>query len=344
MSSPSYALRDTMPGVVVVAILASFSTWAAEWSALQSLRVSPLIVGILLGVALANLAGSRLPAGWTLGITFSAKKLLKLAIILYGFRITFTEIAAVGWGGLLLDATVVALTLVFGIYAGVRWLGVDRETSIMTASGAAICGAAAIVATAPIVKAESHQTSIAVATVLTFGTVAMFLYPLAYRTGLIPMSEDVFGVYIGASIHNVGHAVAAAGAISSETAATAVIVKMTRVMMLAPALIVLGWFVHRGRPDDERTGTGLVIPWFAVAFVGVAAFNTFDLLPRTVVQALVTLDTFLLTMAMTALGLGTVLSKFKGMGWRVLKLATLLAVWLIVGGFVLTLLFMGTGQ
>jgi uncharacterized integral membrane protein (TIGR00698 family) len=304
--------------------------------------MSPLILGIFIGVVLSNGTGERLPAAWTEGITFAGKRILKLAIILYGFRITFTEIAAVGMAGFVLDVLIVGLTLIFGVFVGTRWLGMDKETAVMTSAGAAICGAAAVVATEPLVKAEPHKTAVAVATVIIFGTIAMFVYPLMYRTGLIPMSEEVFGMYAGATIHNVGHAIAAGEAVSAAATSTAMIVKMTRVMLLAPALLVIGWFLNRRSGDDAVT-SGWVIPWFAIGFVAVAGFNSLSLLAPAVVNAIVVVDTFLLTMAMTALGLNTVLSKFKGIGWESLKLAFVLSLWLLVGGYGLTTLLVGSG-
>jgi uncharacterized integral membrane protein (TIGR00698 family) len=340
MSSMISTAKHLVPGLLVVASLSAFSMWGAEQPVMRALRISPLIVGILMGAVIGNVAGAHLPSSWGDGITFSAKKILRLAIILYGFRITFAQIADVGMAGFVLDVLMVSLTLFIGIFVGTRWLGMDKETAIMTSCGAAICGAAAVVATEPVVKAEAHQTAIAVATVVIFGTIAMFLYPLVYRTGIVPMTEDIFGIYIGASVHEVAHVVGAGEAVSAATANTAVIVKMTRVMLLAPALLAIGWFLNRQESKESDTKTALVIPWFAVGFVAVAGFNSLGLLGEGLVQQLIDLDTFLLTMAMTALGLSTVVAKFKGIGWKPIQLALVLAVWLVVGGFVLTQVLM----
>jgi len=330
-------VRGTFPGLAFVGLVAGVAAWTATAPWLQALRISPLVVGILLGVTIGNTAGHRIPEAFAPGVTFCAKRVLKLAIILYGLRITFGQIASLGWPVLILDVLMVSLTLIIGAWVGVRWLKMEPPTALMTAAGAAICGAAAVVATEPVVKAENHQTAAAVGTVVMFGTLAMFLYPLAYRTGLVPMDLPTFGVYIGASIHNVGHAVGAAEAVSPETTDTAIIVKMTRVLLLAPAILILGLLLQRGKEANE----GLTMPWFALGFIAVAGINSLNLLPASTVAALIQLDTFLLTMAMTALGLNTVISKFKGMGYGPLVLALILAVWLVVGGFGLTTLLMG---
>ncbi|MEE2750147.1 MAG: YeiH family protein [Myxococcota bacterium] len=341
MNSLASSTRELAPGLAVVALLAGVSTWGSWAPPLVALKISPLIVGILLGTAIGNIAGAHLPPSWSPGITFSAKKVLRLAIILYGFRITFSQVAAIGIEGVLLDVLMVTSTLILGAFLGTRFFGLDKETTLLTSAGAAICGAAAVIATEPVVRAKAHQTALAVGTVVLFGTLSMFLYPIAYRAGLVPLSEEVFGVYIGASVHEVAHVVGAGEAVSPLTADTAVIVKMTRVMLLAPALLVLSWVLSRQRADNTEEASPLVVPWFAVGFIAVAGLNSLSLLPQTVVEHLITLDTFLLTMAMSALGLTTVLSQFKGIGWGPIRLAFCLALWLVFGGYALTCLLIG---
>ena len=336
-----YASPGFFQGLGLVVALSAVATFFATTPAMLSLRISPLIVGILLGVVLGNSAREKIPANWSSGILYAAKIILRLAIILYGFRITFSQIEAVGMNGFLVDVIMLTTTFVLGSVLGIKVFGMDKETAIMTAAGAAICGAAAVVATEPIVKAEPHKTAVAVATVVLFGTLSMFAYPFAYRMGWVPMSENVFGIYIGATVHEVAHVVGAGEAVGTLAAQTSVIVKMTRVMLLAPALIVLGWVLSRGTAEGSGERTPVMIPWFAVGFIAVAGFNSLDLLPGTVVQSLNVFDTFLLTMAMTALGIETNASKFKGVGLAPIYLALVLFGWLVGGGFVVTTILMG---
>ena len=325
-----------LPGLLFVAVLATSAVYIADIPAIQGLRLSPLIIGILLGAAIGNTLGTRLPEALSEGITFCVKKILRLAIILYGFRVTFGQIGDLGLNVLILDVLMVTSTLVLGAFMGTRILKLDRATALMTSSGAAICGAAAVVATEPVVKAENHQTAAAVVTVVVFGTLSMFLYPILYRAGFIDMDPSTFGVYIGASVHEVAHVVGAGEAVSPETADTAVIVKMTRVLLLAPALICMGWLINRGQTAEDGSPAALSIPWFAVGFIGIAGINSMNLLPKVVVDGLIAVDTFLLTMAMTALGINTVWSKFKGMGMGPMYLAIVLFLWLVFAGYGLT--------
>lgn len=350
MSHSLNSSRSTIFGIIFVAIFASFATFISNLAQIQVLGISPLVIGILMGIFYANTLLDQTPASWQSGITFSAKKILRFAIVIYGFRITFQQIAEVGMDGFLVSLIMLTSTLILGSWLGTRVFGMDKDTSILTASGASVCGAAAVLATEPVLKAEEHKTAIAVSMVVLFGTVSMFLYPVLYTTifentsGFLHMSPREFGIYVGSTIHEVAQVVAVPASIpnlninsAEEMANTAVIVKMTRVIMIAPMLIVLGLYLSytakkEGGLRDKKIK--LVIPWFAVYFVLVAGFNSLQLIPQNIVDIINEIDTFLLTMAMTALGMGTVFAKFKGLGLAPVYTATSMFVWLLMGGFV----------
>ena len=229
--------------------------------------------------------------------------------------------------------------MLLGLAFGTKFLRMDWRSAVLTSAGSSICGAAAVVATEPIIRAESHQTTAAVGTVVVFGTLSMFLYPVVFHSGLVPLSEEAFGIYIGATIHGVSHVVGAAGTISDAVCDNAMITKMTRVMLLAPFLITLSVFTRSrdGQPPLKRQK--ITIPWFAIGFIAVAGFNSFALLPTGAVEYINTVDTFVLGMSMTALGMNTVLAKLRGMAMKSLYLAAVLFLWLVMGGYGLTLLF-----
>jgi uncharacterized integral membrane protein (TIGR00698 family) len=224
---------------------------------------------------------------------------------------------------------------------------------MLTAAGASVCGAAAVLATEPVLKAEEHKAAIAVSMVVLFGTISMFLYPILYAaiiepaTGFLHMSTQEFGIYVGGTIHEVAQVVAVPASIAgapTDMANSAVIVKMTRVIMIAPLLIILGLYLSYQAKKSGTVGGGvkLVIPWFAVYFVGMAGFNSLHLVPENIVNIINEIDTFLLTMAMTALGMGTIFSKFRGLGLAPIYTALSMFVWLVVGGFVVTKIVVAT--
>jgi len=338
----------TMSGILFVAIFAAAATYIAELGPIKALGLSPLVIGIVIGIFYANTLHNQTPKAWQSGITFSGKKILRFAIVLYGFRITFQQIAEVGMDGFLVSLIMLSTTLILGSWLGTKIFGMEKDTSILTASGAAVCGAAAVLATEPVLKAEEYKTAIAVSMVVLFGTISMFLYPVLYTTmienatGFFHMTAREFGIYVGGTIHEVAQVVAVPASVPSaptEMADAAVIVKMTRVIMIAPMLIVLGLYLawSTKKEGGELSGkTKLVIPWFAVYFIMVAGFNSFHLLPLNIVDIINEVDTFLLTMAMTALGMGTIFAKFKGLGLTPVYTALSMFIWLVVGGFVVT--------
>jgi len=340
--------KGTLSGIFFVAIFAAAATFIADLGPVKALGLSPLVIGIVMGIFYANTLHSQTPKAWQSGITFSGKKILRFAIVLYGFRITFQQIAEVGMDGFLVSLIMLTSTLILGSWLGTKIFGMEKDTSILTASGAAVCGAAAVLATEPVLKAEEYKTAIAVSMVVLFGTISMFLYPVLYTTiiehadGFLHMTAREFGIYVGGTIHEVAQVVAVPASIpnaSTEMADAAVIVKMTRVIMIAPMLIGLGLYLawsSKKEGGDVSAKTKLVIPWFAVYFIMVAGFNSFHLLPLELVDIINEVDTFLLTMAMTALGMGTIFAKFKGLGLAPVYTALSMFIWLVVGGFVVT--------
>jgi len=330
---------DTINGILFVSLFALAAMQISQWSWLRQSGISPLIIGIFLGIVYANTLHHRLPQAWLPGISFSARKILRLAVILYGFYISIQEVLTIGWAGVGMAAIMMSSTLLLAYGLGVHLLGMDRQTALLTGAGSAICGVAAILAFEPVIKAKAHQTAAAVATVVLFGTVAMLLYPMLYHLGILKLSSSGWGIYIGATVHEVAQVVGAASDIGQTVCNDAVIVKMTRVMLIVPALLLVGWWWARQQVVTTGDGrTPLSIPWFALGFLGVVLFNSLHLLPPSRVEMLQQIDQFLLTMAMTALGMETSLKKLKGVGMKPFVLGALLFIWLLGGGYAVTCL------
>jgi len=323
-------------GILLVAFFAIIATFIALIPHIKALAISPLVIGIVLGIVFANTLRTRIPQTWLPGILFSAKTLLRIAIVFYGFRITFQQIASVGTEGLIISTVMLSTTMILGIFVGIKLLKLDRDTAILVASGSAVCGAAAVLATEEVLKSEPHKTAIAVGTVVLFGTISMFVYPILFKSGVLDMDFTQFGLYVGSSVHEVAQVVAAGGAIDAVSSDTAIIVKMIRVMMIAPMLLILGLFLSHLGNHSSKGAKKLVIPWFAILFIVVAGFNSLHLLPTNLVTIINHIDTFMLTMAMTALGMETHLAKFKQAGLKPLLLALILFAWLICTGYFLT--------
>ena len=334
-------MKDSLKGFLVIAALSVAAWYISLLPAVKALSFSSLIIGILLGMLYANTLRRRQPSSWDGGIKFCSKRMLRLGIILYGFRLTFQDVVAVGPKAVLIDCIVVVVTLLLGVWLG-RRLGLDRETTLMTSTGSAICGAAAVLGAEPIAKGKPHQTAVAVSTVVIFGTLSMFLYPIMYRMGLSGVLDtQQMGVYTGSTLHEVAHVVGAGNAMGSEIATDSLIVKMVRVMLLVPVLIAMSWLLSRrgGAVAEKRS---INVPWFAFIFLLMIAVNSgmhsaFDgeAWFATALKMTEVVSTFMLTLAMTALGSDTSIDKFRQAGAKPFYLAGALYVWLVVGGFAL---------
>jgi uncharacterized integral membrane protein (TIGR00698 family) len=307
---------------------AAWTIGALQWA--RELGLSTLTIAIVLGIAIGNSVFPVLARHTARGVDFSKTALLRAGIVLYGFRITFQQIADIGWAGVVIDALMVALTFTIAVQLGTRVLRLDRRTSMLIGAGSAICGAAAVLATEPVLRAPANKVSVAVATVVVFGTVAMFLYPLLYP--YLGLSQQAFGIFTGSTVHEVAQVVAASRSVGETAASTAVIEKMLRVMMLAPFLMMLST-ARGGAAAGGAGGRRVTIPGFAVLFLGASALNSLHLLSAAVVSRLLDLDTALLAMAMAALGLRTHAAAVRQAGIKPLLLAAALFAFLVVGGY-----------
>lgn len=340
---------NTLHGILLIALFSFSAFYIAEIPFVKSLSFSPLIVGIILGMLYANSLRNRLPETWVPGIKFCTKQILRAGIVIYGFRLTLTQVAEVGLSAIVVDAIIVAGTIFLGVWLG-KLMKLDKDTALMTSTGSAICGAAAVLGAEPVVKCEGHKTAIAVSTVVIFGTVSMFLYPIMYRSGMLDgLSNLGVAIYTGSTLHEVAHVAGAGNAMDPTDAlgiaGPATITKMIRVMMLAPVLVIMS-FALAGRKKSvggKKEKSKITIPWFAFGFIGIICVNSLlqyicgvDSVKEIPLNgAIEYIDTFLLTMAMTALGTETSFDKFKQAGAKPFVLAALLYVWLLVGGYFL---------
>ena len=342
-------LHPLVPGLLLSAALAVVAIRLGGLGWLQAHGMSALTVAIVLGILLGNTIYPAIAARSSAGVLFSKQTLLRAGVILYGLRLTLHDIGAVGATGVLIDAVLLTSTFTLAYFLGTRVFGLDRQTSMLIGAGNAICGAAAVMATEPLLRAKAEKVTVAVSTVVVFGTLAIFLYPALYELNQhwhwLPTGTQTFGIYAGSTIHEVAQVFAAARSISADTANTAVITKMVRVMMLAPFLVALSGWLARDESQQEAAVASdgskaparrkLTIPWFAFAFIGVVLFNSLALLPHAAVATAVDVDTFLLAMAMGSLGLTTHLSAIRRAGMKPLLLGAVLFVWLVGGGAII---------
>ncbi len=316
----------------LLCLSASLAAWAVaslHWN--RHLQLSPLTLAIVAGIAMGNAVPRRLLEWLNPGLRFSQQTLLRLGIVLYGIRLTVGDLSRLGPRALLLDSIVISVVLCAGYWLGTRVFGLDSDTAFLVSAGSGICGAAAVLAADRVIESESHKVSVAVATVVVFGTIAMFLYPLLYP--LTGFTDRQFGIYTGATVHEVAQALAAGRAVSQVASDTAVVTKMLRVLLLAPVLLIVSRLRRR---QVGGASAKIKFPWFVLWFGLVIVAQSFVRLSPAVRTNLIGLDTVLLSSAMFALGLATRWHQLKQAGTRPLLLASAIFAGLVCGGWAMT--------
>ncbi|QQA42404.1 YeiH family protein [Pelagovum pacificum] len=292
--------------------------------------LSPLILSILIGMAIHNSVGT--PSIARPGVTFSLKRLLRLGIILLGLQLTVSQVIAVGWTGLGIIVVTLSSTFLFTKWLGHR-LGLPRQLTELIAAGTSICGASAIIATNTVTRARDEHVAYAVACVTVFGSLSMVCLPLL--GGALDMGPKAYGLWTGASIHEVAQVVAASFQQGDEAGQFGTVAKLTRVMMLAPMVLLLGALAAR---RGDRSGGGAPIPWFVFGFIAMVGVASTGLLPEALTPWTNGLTQFLLAMALAAMGLETDLRKLAAEGLRPALLGA--ASWIFISGVGLGLILL----
>lgn len=294
---------------------------------------SPMILAIVIGIAFHNLVGT--PAVAKAGVVFSLRRVLRLAIIILGLQLTAAQIAEVGATGIAIIALTLVSTFIFTVRLG-RMLGVERKLAELIAAGTSICGASAVIATNTVTRAPDEDVAYAVACVTVFGSIAMFAYPLL--PGLLGLDAHAYGLWAGASIHEIAQVVAAAFQDGQQAGEFGTVAKLSRVMLLAPVVLSLGLMATRRarRNGNSQMTAKAPVPWFVLGFIAMVAFNSAVTIPSEAKSMIVMATTFMLSMALAAMGLETDIAKLRAKGFRPLLLG--LAAFLFIATFSLVMI------
>lgn len=305
------AAVGVLPGLLLTAAIAAVAL--ALPPLFGMLTLSPLLLAILLGWAL-RVVLRGVPLICRPGVAFAQKRLLRFAIVLLGLQISLSDIAALEIKGLVVVVVALILTVCTVLWAAPR-LGVDGRLAAMIAAGTSICGVSAVIAASSVVRGRDDEVAYAVGTVTLFGTCAMFLYPALLP--FLSLTPQEYGLWTGASVHEIAQVVAAAFQGGQASGEFGTIVKLSRVVLLAPTVVALGLWIRRG----EHTSASVPFPWFVVGFVVLATVTTVDVLPAEATQPLIASTPFLLSMALAALGVTMDVGSIRRTGSRPLALA-----------------------
>lgn len=313
-------ITTKIPGMVLSAAIA-FPAWLLG-------KIFPVIgspvIGMLFGMLLAFW---KRPTFFQEGIQYTSKKLLQYSIILLGFGMNLYQVFTVGRQTLVLMAFTLTAAFLAAYLTG-KALRLDRNTKVLIGVGSAICGGSAIAAVAPVIRAEDEEVARSISTIFLFNVIAAFLFPaLGHALGL---SDYHFGLWAGTAVNDTSSVVAAGYSFSNAAGDLAVIVKLTRTLMIVPVTLVLAIFTSR-RDAAGQSGTfqlGRVFPWFVLWFICAALMNTLLPLPAGVGHTLSQAGKFVIVMAMAAIGLNTHLPRLVKNGARPILLG--LTCWCVI--------------
>jgi uncharacterized integral membrane protein (TIGR00698 family) len=260
---------DLVRTVILVLILGG----VAQLIAPHIEGINGVVVALILGLAVINLGGDRLELDDRVP-TYLLKRVLKFAVILLGAGIDLAAIADVGLNAILITLVAVILAMSISWFLG-RRMGLERRSAILIGVGTAICGASAIAAVAPVLKASKEQIGLALATVFSFNAIALFVYPLIGAA--LGMTEISFGAWAGIGVHDTASAVATGFAFGAEAGEIATLVKLERTLFLLPLLAIAVAFVHREDGGGDQSAGSTIrnnIPWFIVGFIVLSVANT----------------------------------------------------------------------
>ncbi|MBD3920397.1 YeiH family putative sulfate export transporter [Paenibacillus sp. PR3] len=324
-------------GIGLTALLAIIAKYTASLPLFSIM--GQLVIAIILGIAWRAAFG--VPESMMAGVAFSNKKLLRCGIILLGMRLNLADIIQAGPQVIAIAAINIAFTI-FAVYGIAKLMKVEKRLALLTACGTAICGAAAVVAISPQIRANDDETAIGAATVAILGTIFTLLYTVMYP--ILGLSVAGYGIFSGATLHEVAHVIAAAAPVGQDAVDLAIVVKLTRVAMLVPVAILIGVWVNR--TDRKESGAArqvgfrsIPIPWFIVGFLLTSCVNTMRIIPAALVDQLVLAAYLLIAMAMAGLGLNVDLIAFRRLGIRSFAAGLIGSVLLSGLGYALVKLF-----
>lgn len=320
-----------LPGLVMAAAVAAIAFILESLIKNNTpLIVSPLVIAVVLGALISNLG--FLPEACRIGLGFSARNLLRLGIVLLGLQLSFAQVRELGVPGLALVVIVVAIT-----FTGTQWLGrkmgLSNGLSLLVATGFSICGASAIAAMRPVSDADDDDMAYAIALVTICGTLAIFVLPAVGE--MIDFSGVRFGSWVGASVHDVAQTVATAASSNDDAQNASIVVKLTRVMLLAPLVAGVSFTRRRKlsrtyatQPEKSHTKLPPIIPLFIVGFIASITINSTFGLPDSLLADVKLFEKSLLAGALVGLGAGVDARKLRRVGSRPLALG--LISWVLI--------------
>lgn len=326
-------LRKNLPGILLVLLIAFASNSVGQDIPL----IGATVFAIIFGVLIRNFIG--VPIQFNPGIQYSLKTLLKLSIILLGSSLNLLQVFTIGSKSIWVIIAVVVLGILLTAYIG-RKLDLSGNIPSLIGIGTAICGATAIATVSPIMKAKEEETAFAITTIFVFNIIAVLTYPIL--GALFGMSDEVFGIWAGTSIHDTSSVVAAGYVFSDEAGGIATVVKLTRTLFLVPLAILIGIYisikVNRKNEKKDKVKFSKIFPWFLLGFLGMSILNTIGFFNESLIEQITNLSKFMILMAMASVGLGADFNKIRKIGLKPIYLGLIASI--LVGTISISIIYM----
>ncbi|WP_125098219.1 YeiH family protein [Leucobacter chromiireducens] len=311
---------EVLPGALVCAAVAVVATVIGGMAPILGSAIPAVVIGVL--IALVRRPAERLRPG----IGYASKFVLQCAVVLLGAQLSLASIIEVGAESLpvMLSSLTVCL---LGAWLIGRAMGVDRDLRVLVGVGTGICGASAIAAISPVIRAKSADIAYAISTVFLFNILAVLLFPaLGHALGMTP---HAFGLFAGTAVNDTSSVVAAASVYSASALGFAVVVKLVRTLMIIPISIGLAVLDGRRTGQGERFTVARIlrlVPWFLVGFLVVASLTSLGAVPAPAADVLTRVSVFLVAMALAGIGMSTDLRAIRRAGLKPLILGGILSV------------------
>jgi len=336
IQSKQQLMMSFVKGIAITLLVAIAANYLSKLPILSVM--GQLVIAIIIGMIWRSLFGIR--ESIHLGVSFSSTKLLRAGIILLGMRLNLVDIYKAGASVFMIAVINLVFALIV-VYALTRWFGVEKKLGILTACGTAICGAAAVVAIAPQIKANEEETAVGAAIVAMLGTIFTVIYTALY--GMLSLSDKGYGIFAGGTLHEIAHVIAAAAAGGDAAVDLAVIVKLTRVALLVPVALIMGYIVRKhDKESNDSNGRKIslsTVPWFIIGFIAMSGFNTLGIVSEAVAHYIVNAAYLLIAMAMAGLGLNVEVKAFRRLGMYAFAAALIGSLLLSIIGYVLVIIF-----
>lgn len=328
------ATTTQVPGLFIAALATLLAYVISQWQPLINHGIGLLSTSMLVGLCLAPTLPKAAHQPIESGLLWCKYTALRIGIALYGLRLSLQQVTDIGAAAIAIDCIII-MSVMFSCVLLARYiLKMDMRAALIIGTGHAVCGAAAILASNSVIRAKDSQVTIAVACIVLLGTASMLFYPWLYHQ--LALDSKAFGIFTGATVHEVAQVAAIGNSLNQEVMEAALITKLTRVLLLAPLIIILQACLSRYFAEKEHTVAESKLPVFIIGFVCFLLLNTFFPLPEQLQRGALHLGEFLMALAMAALGLSTRISTLKQAGFKPLLLALLLTILLVILGLLLS--------